>query len=69
MKIFPAVHYLMGGLWVDYEANSEGRLVIGSCATSKRIFPACTPLASATTNITAPIGWGPIRCSVASSAG
>ncbi|MFN7734307.1 MAG: succinate dehydrogenase flavoprotein subunit [Pirellula sp.] len=30
MKIFPAVHYSMGGLWVDYEANSEGGLVPGS---------------------------------------
>ena len=27
MKIFPAVHYSMGGLWVDYEANSAGGLV------------------------------------------
>ncbi|PYQ10275.1 MAG: succinate dehydrogenase flavoprotein subunit, partial [Acidobacteria bacterium] len=24
MKIFPAVHYSMGGLWVDYEATSSG---------------------------------------------
>jgi succinate dehydrogenase / fumarate reductase flavoprotein subunit len=24
MKIFPAVHYSMGGLWTDYETNSEG---------------------------------------------
>jgi succinate dehydrogenase / fumarate reductase flavoprotein subunit len=30
MKIFPAVHYTMGGLWVDYERNAEGRLVPGS---------------------------------------
>ena len=30
MKIFPAVHYSMGGLWVDYEANSEGGLAPGS---------------------------------------
>ena len=26
MKIFPAVHYSMGGLWVDYQANAEGGL-------------------------------------------
>ncbi len=26
MKIFPAVHYSMGGLWVDYERTSEGGL-------------------------------------------
>ena len=31
MKIFPAVHYSMGGLWVDYERNdATGGLVIGS---------------------------------------
>ena len=27
MKIFPAVHYSMGGLWVDYERASDGGLV------------------------------------------
>ncbi|HEY2028944.1 MAG TPA: succinate dehydrogenase flavoprotein subunit [Myxococcales bacterium] len=30
MKIFPAVHYSMGGLWVDYEADSKGNLIPGS---------------------------------------
>ncbi|MGO9108429.1 MAG: succinate dehydrogenase flavoprotein subunit [Thermoguttaceae bacterium] len=30
MKIFPGVHYTMGGLWVDYEANGQGGLNIGS---------------------------------------
>ncbi|MBX3394400.1 MAG: succinate dehydrogenase flavoprotein subunit [Phycisphaerae bacterium] len=31
MKIFPAVHYSMGGIWVDYEKNNQtGGLVIGS---------------------------------------
>ncbi len=30
MKIFPAVHYSMGGLWCDYERSSSGGLVIGS---------------------------------------
>src|SRR5262249_17792025 len=24
MKIFPAVHYSMGGLWTDYEASPDG---------------------------------------------
>lgn len=24
MRIFPAVHYSMGGLWIDYEADSQG---------------------------------------------
>ena len=30
MKIFPAVHYSMGGLWVDYERTDDGGLVPGS---------------------------------------
>jgi succinate dehydrogenase / fumarate reductase flavoprotein subunit len=31
MKIFPAVHYSMGGLWVDFEKNEQtGGLVAGS---------------------------------------
>lgn len=30
MRIFPAVHYSMGGLWVDYERSEDGRLVVGS---------------------------------------
>ncbi len=30
MKIFPAVHYSMGGLWVDYEADAKNDMVPGS---------------------------------------
>jgi succinate dehydrogenase / fumarate reductase flavoprotein subunit len=30
MKVFPAVHYSMGGLWVDFEKDSRGSLVVGS---------------------------------------
>ncbi len=30
MKIFPAVHYSMGGLWVDYERTAEGTLNLGA---------------------------------------
>jgi succinate dehydrogenase / fumarate reductase flavoprotein subunit len=30
MKIFPAVHYSMGGVWVDYEADSRNDMVPGS---------------------------------------
>ena len=30
MRIFPAVHYSMGGLWVDFEKSADGRLVVGS---------------------------------------
>ncbi len=39
MKIFPAVHYSMGGLWVDYEANSEGGLVPGSPRNQQTSIP------------------------------
>lgn len=30
MKIFPAVHYSMGGLWVDYKKSASGGIVVGS---------------------------------------
>lgn len=30
MRVFPAVHYSMGGLWVDFERNADGGLVHGS---------------------------------------
>ncbi len=30
MKIFPAVHYSMGGLWVGYEKSADGGLLAGS---------------------------------------
>jgi len=30
MKIFPAVHYSMGGLWCDYDRSAEGGLQRGS---------------------------------------
>jgi succinate dehydrogenase / fumarate reductase flavoprotein subunit len=30
MKIFPAVHYTMGGLWVDYQRSADGGLQVGS---------------------------------------
>lgn len=30
MKIFPAVHYSMGGLWCDYAATGDGFLDVGS---------------------------------------
>ncbi|MBI2480385.1 MAG: succinate dehydrogenase flavoprotein subunit [Planctomycetia bacterium] len=30
MKIFPAVHYSMGGLWADYERTAAGGLVLDS---------------------------------------
>jgi succinate dehydrogenase / fumarate reductase flavoprotein subunit len=30
MKVFPAVHYSMGGLWCDFERAANGSLVVGS---------------------------------------
>jgi succinate dehydrogenase / fumarate reductase flavoprotein subunit len=30
MKVFPGVHYSMGGLWIDYEADHSGDPVVGS---------------------------------------
>jgi succinate dehydrogenase / fumarate reductase flavoprotein subunit len=30
MKVFPAVHYSMGGLWVDFERDERGSLKAGS---------------------------------------
>ncbi len=30
MKVFPAVHYSMGGMWVDFERDARGSLKMGS---------------------------------------
>ncbi|MEM8681082.1 MAG: succinate dehydrogenase flavoprotein subunit [Planctomycetota bacterium] len=39
MKIFPAVHYSMGGLWVDFERNADGGLVPGSTRNQQSNVP------------------------------
>jgi succinate dehydrogenase / fumarate reductase, flavoprotein subunit len=39
MKIFPAVHYSMGGLWVDYERSASGGLAKGSAKTHQTNIP------------------------------
>jgi len=39
MKIFPAVHYSMGGLWVDYEKSADGGLVVGSPKNQQTNIP------------------------------
>ena len=39
MKIFPAVHYSMGGLWVDYEKSGTGGLVEGSIRNQQTNLP------------------------------
>ena len=39
MKIFPAVHYAMGGLWADYERTAEGRLAPASPTNQQTNVP------------------------------
>jgi len=39
MKIFPAVHYSMGGLWVDYERSASGGMVEGSPRNQQTNIP------------------------------
>jgi succinate dehydrogenase / fumarate reductase flavoprotein subunit len=39
MKIFPAVHYSMGGLWVDYEKSASGGLNVGSPRNQQTNIP------------------------------
>jgi succinate dehydrogenase / fumarate reductase flavoprotein subunit len=39
MKIFPAVHYSMGGLWVDYERTAAGGLKLGSPRNQQTSIP------------------------------
>jgi succinate dehydrogenase / fumarate reductase flavoprotein subunit len=39
MKIFPAVHYSMGGLWVDYERSASGGMVEGSPRNQRTSVP------------------------------
>jgi succinate dehydrogenase / fumarate reductase flavoprotein subunit len=39
MKIFPAVHYFMGGLWVDYERTADGGLKLGSVRNQRTSIP------------------------------
>ncbi len=39
MKIFPAVHYSMGGLWADYEESADGGLQSGSPRNQQTNIP------------------------------
>ena len=39
MKIFPAVHYSMGGLWVDYDRSVSGGLNVGSPRNQQTNLP------------------------------
>ncbi len=39
MRIFPAMHYSMGGLWVGYEADAEGMPIVGSPKNQQTSIP------------------------------
>ena len=39
MRVFPAVHYSMGGLWVDFERAADGSLVKGSARNQATNIP------------------------------
>ncbi|MBI5512985.1 MAG: succinate dehydrogenase flavoprotein subunit [Deltaproteobacteria bacterium] len=39
MKIFPAVHYSMGGLWVDFEKGPDGALAPASARNQQTSIP------------------------------
>lgn len=39
MKVFPAVHYSMGGLWVDYEKGSDGFIKVPSPRNQQTNIP------------------------------
>jgi succinate dehydrogenase / fumarate reductase, flavoprotein subunit len=39
MKIFPAVHYSMGGLWVDYQKSATGGLEFGNIKNQQTRIP------------------------------
>jgi succinate dehydrogenase / fumarate reductase, flavoprotein subunit len=39
MKIFPAVHYSMGGLWVDYERSASGGMEEGAVRNQQTSIP------------------------------
>jgi len=39
MKIFPAVHYSMGGLWVDYERSASGGMEEGALRNQQTSVP------------------------------
>jgi len=39
MKIFPAVHYSMGGLWADYVRTAEGGLQLGAVRNHQTNIP------------------------------
>lgn len=39
MRVFPGVHYTMGGLWIDYEADHHGNPVVASPRNQQTNIP------------------------------
>ena len=39
MRVFPAVHYTMGGLWVDFERSASGGITMGSARNQATSIP------------------------------
>jgi succinate dehydrogenase / fumarate reductase flavoprotein subunit len=39
MKVFPGVHYSMGGLWIDYETDAAGAILVGSPRNHQTSIP------------------------------
>ena len=63
MQIFPAAHYAMGGLWVDFERDpASGGVQPDSPRNHATNIPGLMPAGSAITPITVPTGWGPTPC-------
>ena len=62
MKIFPAVHYSMGGLWVDYERTAAGGLQLGSPRNQQTNIPGLYAIGECDYQYHGAIGSGRIRC-------
>jgi len=69
MKVFPGVHYSMGGLWIDYEADNRGDPVAESLGTIRRTSRGFSRPARRTTSTMGRTAWGRIRSSPASTGG
>ncbi len=68
MKVFPAMHYSMGGLWVDFEGRETGSLVERSPRNQATNIPGLYAGGEVRlTSTTAPTGSAPTRCSRAST--
>ena len=41
MRIYPAIHYTMGGLWVDYNLTNSALVACSTRGTAERTSPMC----------------------------